>query len=127
MKLYEKYESVRDRFEVLAFHDDKAKTFEELDEKLAAVSEKRWEGRTLPFPILLDATGLTVDAFGIRGFPTNVLIDPEGRVVRGNAEETLRSVLRELAPPESEEEPETDAAIPGEEQEEGDGQKPDGG
>ena len=103
MKLYEKHEALRDKFEVLAFHDPRAKTFEELDEKLERIIEKRWDGKTLPFPILLDATGKTVKAFGIRGYPTNVLIDPEGRVVKGHAPRSiLEKKLEELAPPEPE-------------------------
>lgn len=97
MKLYENHDSLRDRFEVLAFHDATAKTFEELDERLKLVIEKRWEGKPLPFPILLDSTGATVKAFGIRAYPTNILIDPEGRLVRGNAEKMLESKLEELA------------------------------
>jgi len=97
MKLYDKHEPLRDHFEVLAFHDATAKSFEELDKKIQRVTETRWDGRTLPFPILLDATGATVKAFGIRAYPTNILIDPEGHLVRGNAEKMLESKLEELA------------------------------
>jgi hypothetical protein len=70
----------------------------ELDEKMEPLKEKYWKGRSLPFPILLDATGETLRAFGISAFPTNVLIDPEGRVVPGNPEEILKAKLAELAP-----------------------------
>ena len=97
MKLHDKHESLRDHFEVLAFHDATAKNFAELDKKIKRVTETRWGGKALPFPILLDSTGATVKAFGIRAFPTNILIDPEGRLVRGNAEEMLESKLEELA------------------------------
>lgn len=97
MKLYENHDSLRDRFEVLAFHDATVKDFAELDERLKLVSEKRWDGKSLPFPILLDSTGATVKTFGIRAYPTNVLIDPEGRVVKGNPEENLKRKLEELA------------------------------
>jgi hypothetical protein len=97
MKLYEKHASLRDRFQVLAFHDATVRNFAELDEKLAPVIEKRWGGRTLPFPILLDPSRATVNAYGISAYPTNVLIDPEGRVVRGNAEKLLEKKLEEMA------------------------------
>ena len=33
MSFYEKHQDERDRFEILAFHDGTAKTFEELDRK----------------------------------------------------------------------------------------------
>ena len=96
MKLYEKHAAIRDKFEILAFHDARAKTFEELDEKLAPIIEERWGGKALPFPILLDATRKTVNAYGISAFPTNVLIDPEGRVVKGNAEKNFEKKLEEM-------------------------------
>jgi hypothetical protein len=77
------------------------------------LSEKRWEGKTLPFPILLDATGKTVKAYGIRGFPTHVLLDPDGRVVKAaRPEEVLEEKLEELAPPEPETQPEGDESAP---------------
>ena len=81
------------------------------------VIEKRWEGKTLPFPILLDATGKTVKAFGISAYPTNVLIDPEGRVVKAARRGRAREKLEELAPPEPETNPEGDEAAPEPEEE----------
>ena len=70
-----------ERFEILAFHDGTAKTFEELDEKTAKAKERFWDGRDLPFPVLLDASGATIEQFGIKAFPTMILVDPEGRLV----------------------------------------------
>ena len=52
-----------------------------LDEKLAPIIRRTWRGRALPFPILLDTSGRFVEDYGIRGWPTAVLLDPEGRVV----------------------------------------------
>lgn len=95
MEFYEAHKADRERFEVLAFHDKSAKTFEELDEKLKPVIEKRWNGKSLPFPILLDVSGATVKKYGIQGFPTLVLIDPEGRVVKGGSEAMLEEKLKE--------------------------------
>ena len=93
MKLYEEYADQREHFEILAFHDKTVKTFDELDEKLEPIREKYWEGRRLPFPVLLDATGRTTEAYGIRAYPTNVLLDPQGRVVKGNPEKLLAEKL----------------------------------
>jgi hypothetical protein len=97
MALYEKHAALRDKFEVLAFHDASVRTFEELDEKLAPIIQERWNGKALPFPILLDPSRTTLKAYGISAFPTNVLIDPDGKVVKGNAEKTLEQKLDELA------------------------------
>ncbi len=79
---YEKHKDKRDKFEVFAFHDPAAKTFEELDKRLPGLREKYWKGKPLPFPILLDSTGETINGWGIRAFPTTVLIDPQGNLVR---------------------------------------------
>jgi hypothetical protein len=82
--LYEKYKDLRGKFEIVAFHDDRAKTLDELDQKLAEkkIVEQKWGGRPLPFPVLLDETGTTVKTFGIRAFPTILLVDPDGKLVK---------------------------------------------
>ena len=85
MKFYREYRDQRDRFEILAFHDAQVKSFDELDSKLKNIVKEKWNGRPLPFPILLDATGETVREWGIRSFPTTLLIDPEGNL-HGNAD-----------------------------------------
>jgi hypothetical protein len=81
---YEEHADQRDRFEILAFHDDSVKSLEELDEKLGPIREQRWKGRDLPFPVLLDSTGKTLEQFGVRAFPTVFLVDPDG-VLYGHA------------------------------------------
>ena len=73
-----------------------------LDEKLLPIIKRQWRGRTLPFPILLDSTGDTVKNFGIAAWPTSVLIDPEGCLVKipdgMNVEEFLASKLAPIPP-----------------------------
>ncbi len=96
MKFYEEHKDQRDRFEILAFHDARAKTFAELDEKLAPIIKDKWEGKPLPFPILLDDSGETIKNLGVRGFPTVILIDPEGRLVKGGSEEMLEEELKKV-------------------------------
>jgi redoxin len=93
MELHERFAAQRDRFVILAFHDDTVQDFAELDAKLAPIVARAWNGRALPFPILLDASGKTLETYGISAFPTSVLIDPEGRVVAQNAEERLAAEL----------------------------------
>ena len=94
MEFHATHQADRDRFEILAFHDATAKTFAELDEKLKPVIEQRWQGKSLPFPILLDASGATVKRYGIQGYPTLILVDPEGRVVKGGSEAMLEAKLK---------------------------------
>lgn len=45
--------------------------------------------------MLLDDTGETIETWGIQAFPTLVLIDPEGNVVKGHAETMLTEILED--------------------------------
>lgn len=95
--LYADHANERDKFEILAFHDGTVKDFSEMDAKTEATKKSLWHGRDLPFPILLDAPkgqhGATVEAFGIRSFPTTILIDPEGKLVGQSSPDFLEKKL----------------------------------
>jgi hypothetical protein len=93
VELYEKHADQRDRFVILALHDTAAKTFAELDPKLEDLQKQAWNGKPLPFPILLDSTGQSLKDYGIEAFPTVVLIDPDGNVVRGGDADSLEKQL----------------------------------
>jgi thiol-disulfide isomerase/thioredoxin len=78
--------------EVIAVHDDSLADGAALDAKLSQLRDAQWHGRGLPFTVVLDggatseganrkSHGATTAAYGITGFPTSVLIDPEGNVV----------------------------------------------
>jgi len=97
--LYETREKDRDKFEIIAFHDGSVKDFKELDEKLKTVKKMYWRDRDLPFPVLLDSTGQTIKDYGVRAFPTTILIDPEGNLVGEAREEQLEAKLPELPMP----------------------------
>jgi len=99
MKLYDEHKDKRDKFEILAFHDATVKTLAEMDQKLEQkrIIEKRWNGRTLPFPVLLDASGAWIRELEITSFPTIVLIDPEGRVVKDGGERMLADKLAAIS------------------------------
>jgi hypothetical protein len=96
MDLYEEHKDHRDKFEVLAFHDASAKDFDDLDKKCEGPSKLYWHGKKLPFPILLDATGKTIQGYGVHAFPTTLLIDPDGKLVGEASEEQLEAKLPEL-------------------------------
>jgi RNA polymerase sigma factor (sigma-70 family) len=67
---------------VIAVHDKSVKSIAELDEKLARVRQQRWFGRDLPFLVAIDGDGATTAAFGIKTFPTSLLIDRDGNVAQ---------------------------------------------
>ncbi len=99
MKLYDARKDLRDKFEIVTIHDSSVKSFSELDEKLVDIRKRFWENRELPFAVLIDDDNKSVDAYGVKWFPTSLLIDPEGRVVAGDAAELLEARLKELASP----------------------------
>src|SRR5262249_21966491 len=72
----------RDRFAILTIHDTSAKSVAELEPRLERVSKTFWGGKPLPLPILLDATGQTIANYEVHAYPSEFLIDPEGRLVR---------------------------------------------
>lgn len=113
MRFYEKHREQRDRFEIVAIHCREVETLQEMDEKLTQVREKFWNGKSLPFPVVLDATETTVTAYGVDSFPTTVLIDPQGRVVRDGSVAMLDAILAgEFDPDESIEPPQPPVASP---------------
>ncbi len=93
IKFYDKHADKRDRFELVAFHDATGQNFAELDAKLVEIRKKYWGGKKLPFPVLLDKTGATIKDWDIMSFPTQVLIDPQGRLLGLANLETLERAL----------------------------------
>ena len=78
----EEHADDRDRFVILAVHDPQATDFDMLDERLKPIIQEHWHGKPLPLPIVLDTTGETVKNYGISSWPTAVLINPEGKLVK---------------------------------------------
>ncbi|MBL1150256.1 MAG: hypothetical protein AKCLJLPJ_02591 [Fimbriimonadales bacterium] len=93
IEFYNKHADLRSKFEILAIHESQSlKTFAELDEKNKKTEEEVWKTK-LPFPVLIDKEGRTVERYGIFAFPTLVLIDPEGNIVQGGSLELLKEKL----------------------------------
>jgi thiol-disulfide isomerase/thioredoxin len=80
---------------IIAVHDDSLGSIEELQEKLKDLSKKRWSGQSIPFAVTLDgggetkidgtdrtARGATTAAYGIQTWPTSILIDRNGNIVK---------------------------------------------
>ena len=56
-----------------------------------------WKIDKFPFPILMDSTGGTPRKWGVSGYPTAFLIDPEGNIVaqgHSGIEEQLAAALK---------------------------------
>jgi len=93
MELHDKYNERG--LVIIGIHDDSMESIEKLEEKLGDIRENRWDGRDIQFAVALDgggrteiegtersAQGATTAAYGIQGWPTYVLIDKEGKVVK---------------------------------------------
>jgi thiol-disulfide isomerase/thioredoxin len=96
---YRDHSAERDQFEVVSFcvdEDGELMSIDALDRKLAPVIKHVWGGKALPFPVVLDASFLTLESFGIATFGPQ-LIDPEGNLVKGD-ESVLAEKLKFLRP-----------------------------
>src|SRR5438128_2970715 len=96
MGLYEDHAAHRDKFEVFVVHDESVKSLAELDKKLPRLKARYWQGKDLPFPVLLDAASKTEQLYGIRAHPTGLLIDPDGKLVGEASVEDLEAKLPPL-------------------------------
>lgn len=86
IKFYDEHRAQRDRFEILAICIDEEgglTSIGDLEKQLRPIVEHVW-GKDLPFPVLLDPTFTTWERYGLPGLGTVILIDPEGKLVKGD-------------------------------------------
>ncbi len=69
------------------------KSVADLDKRLQPIVKNVW-GKPLPFPVLLDPSFTTMERYGLPGFGTLILIDPEGKLMKGD-ETVLAEKLKE--------------------------------
>jgi beta-lactamase regulating signal transducer with metallopeptidase domain/thiol-disulfide isomerase/thioredoxin len=80
---------------IIAVHDDSLGSIAELQQKLKDLSKERWSGQQISFAIALDGggetkiegtdrstRGATSAAYGIQAWPTSILIDRDGNVIK---------------------------------------------
>ncbi len=97
-KFYEEHSADRGRFEILCICNtktEKATTIDAFDALVAPLVKDIWGGKQLPFPVLVDGEGKTSNDYGIQGWPTVLLIDPEGHLVKNGDLPTLAEKLNE--------------------------------
>lgn len=89
-----------DRFVVLTFHHSNAPQQERdlasLKPQFDRLLNSRWKRDKFPFPILMDATHATEKAWGVTGYPTAFLIDPEGKIVAQDHHDIDKRLAEEL-------------------------------
>ncbi|HUY88550.1 MAG TPA: redoxin domain-containing protein [Pirellulales bacterium] len=95
ISFYEQHARQREQFEILSicidFEGD-IKSMADLDRTLAPVIEHAWNGKMIPFPILLDSTFKTWERYGLPGLGTVLLVDPQGKLVPGDETELAKQL-----------------------------------
>jgi thiol-disulfide isomerase/thioredoxin len=84
-KFADEHKADADRFAVLTFHHSrdprKEPDIASIKQRIERLLTSRWKREKFPFPILIDSTHSTEAAWGVTGYPTAFLIDPEGNIV----------------------------------------------
>ncbi|MFN7289411.1 MAG: hypothetical protein ACK5T6_02395, partial [Pirellula sp.] len=63
-----------------------------LERELEPIKKNVWGGKGISFPIVIDNTVANWERYAIRGLGDYLLIDPDGRVTRGDLD-TLQKIL----------------------------------
>jgi predicted DsbA family dithiol-disulfide isomerase len=84
IEFYEQNQDLKDSFEFISVHNKYpgAKDFETLDKSKAdrGIVEKRWNGKDMTWPLMIDGDGTTAREWGVFGYPTMAIVDPEGKL-----------------------------------------------
>ena len=99
MRVYDEFEKWGVAF--VAIHDRTDEAADALDKKLVEMGQTQWGGKPLPFPVALDGGtghGTTHRAYGVRKWPTTLLIGRDGKLVGefspwGSLQAELRKML----------------------------------
>ena len=87
MGFYDAHSDMRDKFEIVGIYIDytgNTLNMEQVDNQLEPIRKNLWNGRAIPFPIILDATFQNWQRYGIPGLGTIILVDPDGNLVEGD-------------------------------------------
>lgn len=84
IEFYENNKDLKDSFEFISVHNKHALAtdFDVLDKSLAdrKIVEERWNGKNMTWPLMIDGNAVTAREWGIFGYPTMAIIDPEGKL-----------------------------------------------
>ena len=99
---YDAHAADRDKFEIVAFHDPQATDFDQLDQKLKPIIAKTSRRTAAAVSDLARYNAQAIKNFGVRAFPTVLLVNPEGQLVKlpsgEEPEEYLASRLTPISP-----------------------------
>lgn len=98
IRLQKAFAPVADRFQIVAIHNPDVETWARYDQVTRRLEQRFWDGKPLPFPVLLDGKGGTQVEWDVSMFPTDILVDPKGHAVERGDAEKLEAILRPLMP-----------------------------
>lgn len=82
IEIYEANADLKDSFEFISIHNQHAYApdLETMDKNIAErkLVEEKWGGKNISWPMMIDGEGKSVRDWGISGFPTMAIVDPEG-------------------------------------------------
>ena len=112
MALHDKYHDKG--LEIIALHDNRVKSMRQLGQRCRRARKDIWGGRALPFHVAIDgdaqtripgfpkryvASGPMVATYGINAFPTSLLIDKNGILVKQiEVRVPLKQMAKEIGP-----------------------------
>lgn len=86
----------RDAFEILGVCvdvDESLASMADVEKGLAPIVAHTWQGKELPFPLLLDAGLRTWQSFGLEAMADTLLVDPEGNLTNIVGHDEVRAFL----------------------------------
>lgn len=92
-------ETAKDRLQLMSVCIDTSGEIQnnkQFEAALAQVEKHVWSGTKLNFPVVIDTTFKTWERYGLPGLGVLVLVDPEGRLVKGDLE-TLQTILNKTS------------------------------
>lgn len=94
IELHKNNPDLKSKLAILAIHENSGgnRTLKKIREHLPTFEREYWKG-PLPFPIIVEKPASLTRIYGIRAYPTAVLIDPEGKVVDRADPASLRGLL----------------------------------
>jgi len=87
---YERNARLRAQFEIIAVHSPDGASLAAIQPQYERLV-KAWKGKSIPFPLLFDSSGETHKRWGIEAYPTNILVDREGRIAGAGGLDELAS------------------------------------
>jgi len=90
---HQQHPELRDTLQIVAIHHNGPGAIEQLEQELVGIRKQYWKDRDLPFPLIVDATARSADAYAVNEVPKAVLVNPRGLISPFRGFRGLKDVL----------------------------------